>query len=639
MNKTALVDCVAPVIANVQTDQITGSSAEITWQTDEIADSRVVYDVLIPPSSASASDPQQVTSHLVELNGLAECTPYHFYVESTDPAANTVADTNDGDYYTFETGRNVNPTYPTLEPAVPIPDNNPAGAELTVEVADHNVVEDIEVTVNITHTYDGELRLMLIGPDDTTVVLSDRRGGSGNNFVETIFDDEATTPISAGDPPFTGSFIPDQPLSAFDGMPSAGTWRLRVVDEGNGDTGSLDSWSLTLTYPPQSCGPHLGYHSHSPADDCGSVIGGGGGGNGIVEPGEDIDLPVMLRNDGTDPTTGISARLTTSTPGVTVTQALGDYPDLMPGESAVGISAPYAITVGSSVFCGTTIQLQLDMSCNEGSWTDNFSILVGTPAVDITTHDSDDLPQDINSNTTITSDLVITDNGTVTDVDVGLTLTHTYTGDLDIFLVGPDGTRVELSTDNGGTGEDFTDTIFDDEAAMAIIDGDAPFTGRFRPEGSLSTLDGEPAAGTWILEITDDAGGDTGELLAWSAILTTESAPQCQTCMVNAPGPVHDLSWMPDSTTGLEWTPTPSATFYNVYRGIEADLEHLMDFNPDSCHELTTNVPSTGEVLLDTPASGSMYWYLVRAGTAGGEGTASNATAGPRVQNSSGPCP
>ena len=124
-----------------------------------------------------------------------------------------------------------------------------------------------------------------------------------------------------------------------------------------------------------------------------------------------------------------------------------------------------------------------------------------------------------------------------------------------------------------------------------------------------------------------------------SAILTTESAPQCQTCIISAPGPVQNLSWMPGSTTGLEWAPTPSATFYNVYRGIEADLEHLMDFNPDSCHEVTTNVPSTGEVLLDTPAPGSMYWYLVRAGTAGGEGTASNATAGPRVQNSSGPCP
>jgi hypothetical protein len=96
---------------------------------------------------------------------------------------------------------------------------------------------------------------------------------------------------------------------------------------------------------------------------------------------------------------------------------------------------------------------------------------------------------------------------------------------------------------------------------------------------------------------------------------------------------------MPDSTTGLEWAATPGAKFYNVYRGFGADLASLLDDGVDSCREVITMTSSTNEVLLDVPAPGAMYWYLIRAATAGGEGPAGESTNGSRVQNSSGACP
>ncbi len=52
----------------------------------------------------------------------------------------------------------------------------------------------------------------------------------------------------------------------------------------------------------------------------------------------------------------------------------------------------------------------------------------------------------------------------------------------------PDATMVELSTDNGSTGDNYTNTVFDDEASTAITAGTAPFTGSYRPEGSLSDV-------------------------------------------------------------------------------------------------------------------------------------------------------
>ena len=54
----------------------------------------------------------------------------------------------------------------------------------------------------------------------------------------------------------------------------------------------------------------------------------------------------------------------------------------------------------------------------------------------------------------------------------------------------PDGTSIELFDGVGGNGDDFIDTILDDEAAASIADGSAPFTGSYRPIGNLGLLDG-----------------------------------------------------------------------------------------------------------------------------------------------------
>lgn len=137
------------------------------------------------------------------------------------------------------------------------------------------------------------------------------------------------------------------------------------------------------------------------------------------------------------------------------------------------------------------------------------------------TFNSTNVPVTINDLATVTSGLTVAGSGTITDINVTLDLNHTFDGDLDIFLVSPTGTRVALSTNSGGSGDNFTTTVFDDEAAVSITAGTAPFTGSFRPEGLLSALDGESANGAWTLEIVDEAGGDVGVLNSWSISVTT----------------------------------------------------------------------------------------------------------------------
>jgi subtilisin family serine protease len=108
-------------------------------------------------------------------------------------------------------------------------------------------ISDLNVAINVTHTYDSDLIISLKSPTGVVSTLSFRRGGAGDNFVSTIFDDEATKAISSGIAPFTGSFKPETLLSAFDGLNARGVWKLTVEDKATYDTGSLKNWAISLT--------------------------------------------------------------------------------------------------------------------------------------------------------------------------------------------------------------------------------------------------------------------------------------------------------------------------------------------------------------------------------------------------------
>ncbi len=94
------------------------------------------------------------------------------------------------------------------------------------------------------------------------------------------------------------------------------------------------------------------------------------------------------------------------------------------------------------------------------------------------------------------------------DIDVGINLTHTNVFDLQIFLQSPAGTQLSLNMynlDEYFEGANYTNTIFDDEAELPIEQGEAPFTGRFRPTAGslLQVFDGQDSFGLWRLQIYD----------------------------------------------------------------------------------------------------------------------------------------
>jgi serine protease len=100
-----------------------------------------------------------------------------------------------------------------------ISDNSTIESPIAVSGRSGNAPTGLQVAVNITHTYRGDLKVDLLAPDGTVYVLHNRTGGSADNIVQTYTVDASTKVAN-------------------------GTWRLRVNDNAAADTGSLNSWSL-----------------------------------------------------------------------------------------------------------------------------------------------------------------------------------------------------------------------------------------------------------------------------------------------------------------------------------------------------------------------------------------------------------
>ena len=135
-----------------------------------------------------------------------------------------------------------------------IPGRRRGGVVSTLLVPISGHIKDLDVRINsIDHSFVGDLKVELVSPDTSPRVrLIEHVGGpnnGGDDLVDTVFDDEAETTIGSGGTaaPYTGSFRPqgDQ-LGRFDGKEQQGTWKLRVSDRYENDTGSLLSWGLTI---------------------------------------------------------------------------------------------------------------------------------------------------------------------------------------------------------------------------------------------------------------------------------------------------------------------------------------------------------------------------------------------------------
>ena len=482
-------------------------------------------------------------------------------------------------------GPGIPASYTTGNIAVPILDNTTV--DIPINVTQNGAVADINVKVRLNHTYDLDVTLTLISPSGTQVVLAANEDvalpGGGDNYgtgtndcagTPTIFDDAAATSITSADPPFAGTFSPESPLSALNGESINGTWKLRVNDNAELDTGAVGCVTLDINRQPFQCCGVVG----TPV-----IVSGGAAtitaesitpANNAADPGETLTATFPLMNTGDGNTSNLVATLQSSG-GVTPVTSTANYGAVVVGNPAV--SRPFTFVASGT--CGNnitaTLQLQ-DGAINLGTVTYTFRL--GTTSTSSQTF----------SNATA---IVIPATGTgaatgspstpypsaitvagitnpVSKVTVTLKqITHSFPGDVDVLLVGPTGVKFTLMSDVIGNANWAGQTYTFDDGAAAIFasSGAPPASGSFKPtnygtgdpfpvpapaapyldpatagSATLAAFNNLNPNGTWNLYVVDDAAPDAGTFAGgWDlTITTTQSICNVQSCSLVCPADI-----------------------------------------------------------------------------------------------------
>ncbi len=124
----------------------------------------------------------------------------------------------------------------TSAPGIAIPDSDPSGITDTINIDNCPNITDIEVSLDIPHTFIGDLIVEVTSPSGETVSLHDRSGGATDDI-------QATYPFPSDDTNLDdGEGLLD--LIDTDG---SGDWEIFVSDNAFSDTGDLNSWTVSLT--------------------------------------------------------------------------------------------------------------------------------------------------------------------------------------------------------------------------------------------------------------------------------------------------------------------------------------------------------------------------------------------------------
>lgn len=234
-NTIAAATLTAPVdgATDVMSDYVLQWDADVnvTSYLVEISDDAAFGNIV--ESNTSMTNTYTATSLDVD-------TQYYWRVTPSNNCATGTASTA----FNFTTANIICDSFNSTDVPVTISDGGGSTITSTLDIGAGVAITDLNIQLNISHTWDSDLDISLTSPSGTTVVLTSSNGGSGDNYTDTLFDDEASTSITSGSPPFTGSFSPEQALSAFDGESSFGTWTLTVVDGAFGDGGALNSWTV-----------------------------------------------------------------------------------------------------------------------------------------------------------------------------------------------------------------------------------------------------------------------------------------------------------------------------------------------------------------------------------------------------------
>ncbi|MFQ5448247.1 MAG: proprotein convertase P-domain-containing protein, partial [Saprospiraceae bacterium] len=448
--------------------------------------------------------------------------------------------------------------------SLPLPDGNGSSYQTTINFTDFspgqiltNLGDLAGIFVNMEHSWMRDLQIRLTCPNGQTAILHDHPGQTGGEVFLGIpyeADEGFSTPVPgvgydygwAPNPDFnytwieyanaflpttlpTGTYNSYEPLNNFLGCPLNGEWTIEVTDLWAIDNGYIFSWAIEFNpdiYPnietfsaaldSWSWNNHPSIFSSTPDSISGSPVNAG-----------EVAYTFRVNDEfgcAWDTTVDIQVLPYTHPACHSCTEILMPVPD-----TTVCFEESVMMDAG-----GTGLG---DMPVTFESY-DDYAIGAGNhpPANPYSS------AIQVNSiNPAVISD-VFTDISSIC-----LDLETDFDADIQLYLEAPNGQLLELSTGNGGSGDNYTQTCFTPVATMPIAVGSPPFTGSFAPEGNWTALNGAPVNGNWSLRVSDSFGLNTfGNLNWWSITFNS----------------VNDITytWSPPAGLSCIDCPNPSAT-------------------------------------------------------------------------------
>jgi subtilisin family serine protease/subtilisin-like proprotein convertase family protein len=205
------------------------------WSVTPASSDDTQFDLQFDPQSASGTYSLLVGPHISDFAG-----------QELDQNGDGIGGDDSSDAYSLDFSLAGALTFMSQEPPKTIRGFTAVASTITV---DQDVpIADLDVQLNISFPRDGNLSLMLVSPSGVAINLAYRHGGSKSGFIDTIFDDQAAVPISAGKAPFAGSYAPDDALATFTGQSALGDWKLLIQNVSTvNNRGTLNYWSINVT--------------------------------------------------------------------------------------------------------------------------------------------------------------------------------------------------------------------------------------------------------------------------------------------------------------------------------------------------------------------------------------------------------
>jgi gliding motility-associated-like protein len=516
--------------------------------------------------------------------------------------------------------------------SLPLPDGNGSSYETTIGFTDfspgqilNNINDLLGIFVNMEHSWMRDLQIRLTCPNGQTAILHDHPGQTGGEVYLGIpyeADEGFPTPVPgvgydygwAPNPGFdytwieyANAFLPTtlpsgtynsyQPLNNFLGCPLNGDWTIEVTDLWAIDNGYIFSWSIDFDpdlYPNiETFSPTLDSWSWNNHPSIFYLTSDSISGS-PVNAGEVAYTFNVIDDFGCSWDTTVDIQVLPFT-----------HPDcyscaaiLMPvSDTTVCFEEPVLMDAGGTGIANAAVTFE--------SY-DDYAIGAGNH------------PPANPYNSVIQVNSV--NPGTVTDVftniaSICLDLETDFDADIQLVLEAPNGQSLVLSANNGGGGDNYTQTCFTPSATVPIAAGSPPFTGNFLPEGDWTALNGVPINGNWSLRISDSFGLNSYGNLNWWAItfnstndITYNWSPAAELSCNDCPNPT--------ATPSSDMTYTVSAS--DSYGCTSADTVELgVLFNFPAPNVTCLQQPG-GEVLVTwndvTPGGTS---YLINVNNAG----------------------